>query len=415
MLRINRLAKCAARFSSASPRPMPWQMDNLLDIGSREIFTEEHDAERERFRAFWSGVDRRRVEEWHERGIVDREFWAEAGAAGVIGIETPAELGGWGKDFYTHCIAMEEQFIHDVPGNFLGQSDLVLPYLAHYGTPEQTDKYVRALRDGTCCGALAMTEPGAGSNLQGMATFAEQDGDDFILNGSKVFITGGINADMVLVCARTDKTAKKAAHGISIFCVDTDLPGFKKGRNLNKLGLGASDTAELFFEDVRLPKEAILNGEEGLNKGFHFLMHDLGRERIMVAMSATISIEVMYEMVREKMKTDEIDGVPRIKQQEIRHKLAKLKTDAAQMRLLTDYGIDQYAKGEMDQQTASIAKYLTCEKCVEVSHQVCEMYGLDGLLMDDEQKVARVLAAMRVMPIWAGTDEIMLELISRTI
>ena len=145
---------------------MPWQMDSLLDIGSREIFTDEHDKEREKFREFWTSVDRNRVKEWVEKGIVDKEFWREAGAAGVIGIETPAELGGWGKDFYTHCIAMEEQFAADVPGNFLGQSDLVLPYIAHYGTAEQCERYVKGLRDGTCLGALAMTEPGAGSNLQ---------------------------------------------------------------------------------------------------------------------------------------------------------------------------------------------------------------------------------------------------------
>jgi len=390
-------------------------MDSLLDIGSREIFTEEHDKERERFRAFWRSVDRERVMRFEDEGIVDRDFWVEAGKAGVIGIETPAELGGWGKDFYTHCIAMEEQFQAGVPGNFLGQSDLVLPYIAHYGTPEQCEKYVRPLRDGTMCGALAMTEPGAGSNLQGMKTFAERDGDDFILNGSKVFITGGINADMVLVCALTDKNAEKAAHGISIFCVDTNLPGFKKGRNLKKIGLKSSDTAELFFEDLRLPKEAILNGEDGLNKGFHFLMHDLGRERIMVSVSAAIMIEAIYELTRAKMKETEIDGVPRTKNQEIRHKLAKMKVDAVQMRLLTDYGIHQYAIGEMDQQTASIAKYMTCEKLMEVNHVACEMYGHDGLLLDDVQRVAVALSNNRVMPIWAGTSEIMLELISRTI
>jgi len=148
-----------------------------------------------------------------------------------------------------------------------------------------------------------------------MKTYAERDGDDFILNGSKVFITGGINADMVIVCALTDKNAKKAAHGISMFLVDTSLPGFRKGRNLKKLGLAASDTAELFFEDCRVPKDALLSGEDGFNKGFHFLMHDLGRERIMVSVSAAIGIETIYEMTRNKMKTMEVDGIPKVKNQ----------------------------------------------------------------------------------------------------
>ena len=166
-------------------RPAPWQMDNLTDIGSRQIFTEEHDTIREQFRKFWRSIDKERTQKWTDQGFVDKDFWKEVGAQGMIGIETPLEKGGWGGDFIQHVIATEEQAYARVPGNFLLQSDMVLPYVAHNGSDAQVNRYAQAMRDGECIGAIAMTEAHAGSDLQGMKSWARRDGDDWILNGSK--------------------------------------------------------------------------------------------------------------------------------------------------------------------------------------------------------------------------------------
>lgn len=174
-------------------RPAPWQMDNLMDIGSRQIFTEEHDTIREQFRKFWRSIDQQRVVKWSEQGFVDKDFWLEVGAQGMIGIETPVDKGGWGGDFIQHVIATEEQIYARVPGNFALQSDMVLPYVAHNGSDEQVKRYAQPMRDGECIGAIAMTEPHAGSDLQGMKTFARRDGDDWILNGSKGTINKSLN------------------------------------------------------------------------------------------------------------------------------------------------------------------------------------------------------------------------------
>jgi len=191
-----------------SIRPNPWQMDRLTDIGSREIFNEEHDIMRESVRKFFSSVTKADKEKWNNQGFVDRDFWLHAGAQGLIGVDQPVEKGGWGLDFFANIIAMEEQIYAQVPGAFNLQSDLVMPYIAKHGTPEQIEKYMTALRDGRLIGAIAMTEPSGGSDLQGMKTNAVRDGDDWILNGSKVFISCGYMADVVLVCAVTDKAAK---------------------------------------------------------------------------------------------------------------------------------------------------------------------------------------------------------------
>jgi len=214
-------------------RPKPWQNENLNDIGSRHIFTEEHDEIRAECRKFWNSIDESRKTKWHEQGFVDKDFWCEVGAQGYIGIETPVEKGGWGGDFLQHVVVTEEQQYARVPGNFLLQSDMVMPYVAHFGTDDQVSRYAKPMRDGKIIGAIAMTEPHAGSDLQAMKTYARRDGDDWILNGSKVFITNGFIADTVLVCAITDRDVR-ASKGMSMFLVDTTLPGFERGKMLKK-------------------------------------------------------------------------------------------------------------------------------------------------------------------------------------
>jgi len=352
------------------------------------------------------------LSKWESQGYVDKEFWKEVGAQGLIGIQTPAEVGGHGGDFLTHIITCEEQGYAAVPGNFLIQSDMVLPYIFKYGTQEQVDQFIKPMINGETIGAIAMTEPHAGSNLQGMKTWARRDGDDFIINGSKVFISNGYIADMVLLCCITDRE-KKAAHGMSIFCIDTTLPGFKKGKVLKKIGLKASDTAELFFEDLRVPASAVLSGDAGINKGFYFLMHDLGRERLMLAMAGCIQLESMFEKTRSYIHEREAFGKPLIKNQQVRHTMAHIKAEISTLRLMVDHVILTYAEGRMDQQTASICKLMVTEAQVEIITKLQQLWGGYGYM--EEYPIARCFSNSRVQPIYGGTSEIMKEIIARTI
>lgn len=387
-------------------------MDNLTDIGSRQIFTEEHDTIREQFRKFWRSIDKERTQKWTDQGFVDKDFWKEVGAQGMIGIETPLEKGGWGGDFIQHVIATEEQAYARVPGNFLLQSDMVLPYVAHNGSDAQVNRYAQAMRDGECIGAIAMTEAHAGSDLQGMKSWARRDGDDWILNGSKVFITNGYIADTVLVCAITDRDVK-ASQGMSMFLVDTNLPGFQHGKLLKKIGNHASDTAELFFEDIRLPASAVLGEEEGLHQGFKFLMRDIGRERLVISMSSMCVYEMAYQLTLEYVNERHVFGKPLIKKQEIRHTLSEIKSEYAPLRLLTDYGIKSYNDGEMNQLTASICKLQTTEAVVKNVSRLQQLFGGYGFM--EEYMISNLFAACRVFPIFGGTSEIMKEIISRTL
>jgi len=388
-------------------------MDKLTDIGCRGIFNDEHDTLRENVRKFYSGVDQNRKVKWEEQGYVDRDFWLEAGAQGLIGVEQPVEKGGWGGDFYSNCIQLEEQIYSMTPGMFNLQSDLVMPYIAHYGTDEQVEKYMKPMRDGKTIGCLAMTEPSGGSDLQSIKTHAVQDGDDWILNGSKVFISSGHNADVALVVAVTDKTVKKAAYGISMFLVDTDLPGFEKGKLLKKIGRSSSDTSELFFNNVRLPSSAILSGEEGLNRGFQFMMHDLGRERLIIAVMCTAYLELAFEWTRDYVHQRKAFGKTLASQQQVRHTLAEVKTDCMIMRCLTDKLIEAYANDDMDQQSVSMAKWWTSEKLIENVTKCQQLFGGYGFM--EEYPISHIFTGARVESIYGGTTEIMKEIISKSI
>jgi len=390
---------------------MPWQVDNLKELGTRAIFNDDHDFAREQFRKFWTSVDRSSVDKWENQGFVDPEFWREVGAQGLIGIETPAEVGGHGGDFLTHVVTCEEQAYAGVPGNFMIASDMVLPYIAKYGTPDQQE-IIPSMVAGENIGAIAMTEAHAGSNLQGMKTTAKRDGDDFIINGSKVFISSGHNANTVLLCCLTDPE-KKAAHGMSIFLIDTTTPGFKRGRILKKIGMKASDTSELFFEDMRVPKSAVLGGAEGENSGFYYLMHDLGRERLMISMMNCVALESCFEKTREYCHEREAFGGSLLKMQTVRHKLAQAKAEISSLRTMVDYVIKAYNDGEMDQQIASMTKLAVTESAVKWITEFQQLHGGYGIM--EEYHIAKAFTAIRVNPIYGGTSEIMKEIISRTI
>lgn len=396
-----------------SDRPETWQMEKLTDIGARKIFTEEHDIMREQVRKFYEAVPMERKIMWEEQGHLDREFFKECGAQGLIGIEQSADKHGHGLDFYSNVIQIEEQIYGLVPGLMQVQNDLVLPYICSYGTDEQVDRYVPGIRDGEIISCLCMTEPGSGSDVQGIKTNAVRDGDDWILNGSKVFISCGHMADMAIVVAVTDKNVEKAAYGISLFLVDTNLPGFEKGKLLKKIGRASADTAELFFNDVRLPANAVLGGEEGVNRGFQFLMHDLGRERLLVAMGCTAQLEKAFEMTRQYVHEREAFGKPLISKQQIRHTLAEVKTECMVLRSITDKHIEAYANGDLDQQSVSMVKYYTSEKTIENITKLQQLWGGYGYML--EYPIAQMFAGARVESIYAGTTEIMKELIARTL
>ena len=249
----------------ANVRKHNWQSESLLDIGTRKIYNTDHDIFREQCRKFWKNIDPQRVKKWDNDHMADKEIWLEAGEAGLLCIDCPEEYGGLGADYNYCAVSAEEQFY--AGSDFFGpgfplHTSIVAPYLFGYGTHEQKQRYIPEMTRGETITCIAMTEPSAGSDLQAIRTSAKRDGDDYILNGSKTFISNGTMANMCIVAARTEFTGK-AAHGMSLFIVDTrDHPGYKKGKNLRKIGQHTYDTAELFFDNIRLPSSAILGIDE---------------------------------------------------------------------------------------------------------------------------------------------------------
>jgi len=386
----------------------------MLDIGTRPIFDEDHDMFREMVRRFFKEQIEPVHMEWDKVGHVPREIWTLAGENGLLGVNCSDELGGVGGDFLsTMIVAEEQQYIANSSIGWSLHSDIVLPYVEKYGTKEQHEKFIPAMVSGECITAIAMTEPGAGSDLQGIRTFARRDGDDWILNGSKTFITNGYLSDMAIVVAITNPEAKKAAHGISLFCIEAGMDGFSKGQMLNKVGLKGQDTSELFFQDVRVPTSAILGGEAGVNRGFGMLMHELPRERLLIAVQAAATMEAAFEFTRDYVKERKAFGKTISNLQTIQHKLAEVKTDVAVARAFTDNAMLMYQNGVLDQNTASMAKYWVTEKNNDICTKCLQMFGGWGYMW--EYPIARMFADSRVYAIYGGSNEIMKELIARSI
>lgn len=349
--------------------------------------------------------------EWEKAGQVSKELWVRAGETGLLGVNTPEEFGGLGGDYLMANIVHEEQGYSNCTGpGFALHSDIVMPYITHYGSKEQIEKFIPRMMDGTCIGAIAMTEPSAGSDLQGIRTNAKRDGDDWILNGSKVFITNGYMSGVVLVVAITNPEAKTAAHGISLFLVEEGMPGFKKGRKLNKVGLKAQDTSELFFEDVRLPNSALL-GEA--NKGFYYLMQELPQERLMIATIGQANNEWMFEETRNYVRERKAFGRTLAKLQTIQHKLAEMKTDICVARAFIDQCLEIHNSRGLDSYSASMAKYWVSDLQNKIATQCLQLHGGWGYML--EYPIARAFLDARVQPIYGGSNEIMKELIARPI
>ena len=401
----------ASGLRSYSQRPANFQAEDLLALGTRRIFNQDHDMFRENARKFFRDQLAPQHKQFEAAGKVSKDTWKTLGSMGLLGVAIPAEKGGIGGSFKDEAIVLEEQvYAHCHAPAITVHSTIVMPYFAKYGTPEQVEKYLSAMTAGEKVGAIAMTEPDAGSDLQGIRTRAKADGDDFIINGSKVFITNGILSDVVIVVAITDPNAKSLAHGITLFAVDEGTEGFKKGRNLNKLGLKGHDTAELFFEDVRVPKTQIV-GE--LNKGFYHLMTELPQERLGLAITSCASAEWMFEETRNYVNDRKAFGGTLSSLQTIQHRMAELKTAISVCRTFIDECIELHNDEQLNNASASMAKYWATDLENKVAAECLQLHGGWGYM--NETKICRSYADARVQTIYGGSNEIMKELISRSI
>eukprot|EP00042_Codosiga_hollandica_P030806 m.181176 g.181176 ORF g.181176 m.181176 type:complete len:417 (+) comp53463_c0_seq1:1483-2733(+) len=395
---------------SLSARTEPGQAKSFLDIGLRSVLNEDHDAMRVAARKFFETSVIPFHPKWEDDMQVPRSIWLEAGKQGFLGITTPEKYGGPGGDILMASVFWDEQGYSGCWGpGFSIHSEICLPYIHHYGSEAQKEKYLPKASSGECIVAIAMTEPGAGSDLQGIKTVAQDAGDHWIINGSKTFISNGQLCDTVIVVARTD-LSKKAAHGISLIMVDANTPGFTKGRNLKKIGLRGQDTSELFFDNVRVPKGNIL-GEP--NKGFYHLMTELPQERLTIAGLAVAASEAVFEETRRYVQERKAFGATLFELQTIRHKLAELKTSIVISRTFLDHCLALHMDKRLDQTMASMAKYYCTDLQNKVADECLQLHGGYGFMQ--EYSVARAFVDARVQKIYGGANEVMKELISRSV
>ena len=349
-------------------------------------------------------------DQWEKDGQVSRDLWRKAGALGFLCPTMPEQYGGVGADFRYSTVVMEEISRMGLSGiGFSLHSDIVAPYILNYGTEEQKQKYIPKLVSGEMVGAIAMTEPGAGSDLQGVKTSAIKDGDDYILNGSKTFITNGQLADLVIVVAKTDP--KEGAKGTSLLLVEADTPGFSKGKNLEKVGMKAQDTSELFFQDVRVPQANLLGQREGM--GFVQLMQELPQERLLVGLTAMAACEAALAWTINYVKERKAFGKPVMAFQNTRFKLAELKADITAGRVFTDRCLELHLQKKLDVPTAAMLKQWTTDLQCRVMDECVQLHGGYGYMW--EYPIARAWADSRVQRIYAGTNEIMKEIVARSL
>jgi len=400
---------------AAELRVPPSAVDDLRAFGTRPIFNEDHDMFREMCRKWWENECVPHHAQWEKDGQVSRELWESAGQHGMLAMTTPEEYGGTGGSILDAAIMWEEQSYTGCTGpGFAIHSDICAPYIVNYGTEEQKHEWLPKICSGEAIAALGMTEPHAGSDVQGIKTTATLDGDEWVINGSKVFITNGQMCDVLVLCAKTDPDAARAAHGMSLILVDTSLPGFQKGKNLEKVGMKAQDTSELFFDNVRVPKSAVLGGEGGLNRGFPMMMQELPQERLLIAGMGVAAAEACFEWTREYVKERKAFGTTLLKGcQTIRHKLAELKTEIAVSRAFYDQCLELHYHGKLSTEMASMAKYYCTDLQNKGATECVQLHGGWGYMT--EYPVARAFIDARVQPIYGGANEIMKELIARSL
>jgi acyl-CoA dehydrogenase len=371
---------------------------------------EDHEIFRDSARKFIEAEFAPQRDHWIEQGHPEPECWAKAGEMGLLCPDVPVEYGGGGGDFGFDAIVYEELTRACVSGFGNGIQSIVAHYLMVFGTEEQKQRWLPRMASGEIITSIAMTEPGTGSDLQAVKTRALRDGDEFVLNGSKTFITNGYNSNLICVVCKTDP--QERAKGISLLMVETDtVTGFRRNKPLKKIGMKGQDTCELFFDDCRVPAGNILGGVAG--QGFFQLMRQLPRERLIIAVTAVAMMESAVRMTVDYTKERKAFGQALSEFQNTKFKLAELATQAKIARVFLDHCIEQLNQGELDTETASMAKWWCTEKQFETVHECLQLHGGYGYMM--EYPIAHYFTDSRVQMIYGGSNEIMKELISRSL
>jgi alkylation response protein AidB-like acyl-CoA dehydrogenase len=374
----------------------------------RTVFADEHEQYRDTVRRFLEKEVAPFHAAWEDQGYVDREVWLKAGENGLLCPTMPEQYGGSGADKLYSVAMFEEIARQGYTGLGFGlHSEIVAPYILAYGTDAQKERLLPAMARGEIIGAIAMSEPAAGSDLQGIKTVAVDRGDHFVLNGSKTFITNGWHADLVIVVAKTNPEA--GAKGTSLLLVERGMPGFEKGKRLKKSGMKAQDTSELFFNDVKVPKENLLGD---LNRGFVYLMQELPWERLQIAISGIAAAQGVLDETLQYTKDRKVFGTTVASFHTTRFKLAEMQTELQVARVFVDRCIDLLMQGKLDTATASMAKYWCSDLQCKVIDECVQLHGGYGYMQ--EYPVARAWTDARVQRIYGGTNEIMKEVIARS-
>jgi len=371
----------------------------------------EIDLFRDNVRKFLEKEVAPHYDQWEKDEKLPRELWHRMGENGLLCVDVPEEYGGFGADFRLSAVMVEEASrmgFGALASNLSVHSDIVAPYILHLGNEEQKQAWLPKMVSGEAVGAIGMTEPGAGSDLQGMKTRADKDGDGYVINGQKTFITNGQHCDVIVVATKTDPSA--GAKGVTLFTVDTALPGFARGRNLEKMGHHAADTSELFFENVKVGADQILGGE---GRGFANLMNELPRERLILALGAVAACEGMIDRTVEYTQERQAFGQSISKFQNTRFVLADLHAQVQVNKAFCAQSIEQYDRGELSTTNASIAKLTTTELQGKVADQCLQLFGGYGYMQ--EYPISRDFVDARIQRIYGGTSEIMKEIIARDI
>ncbi len=378
----------------------------------REIYTEEHDIFRDAFRKFLEKEVVPHQEEWLQAGIVTRDIWKKTGEQGFIAPWLPEQYGGAGADFLYSAIEIEEMArIAESGFNLSLHGEIVVPYIEAFGNEEQKAKWLPECASGDIITAVAMSEPDAGSDLQAIKTTATKDGDSYVINGQKTFISNGILNDLCVVATMTDPKAEPRYTGMSLIVVEDGTPGYHKVRKLDKMGAQSQDTAELFFEDCRVPKENLLGPEEG--QGFVQLMQKLQQERLVIAITAMASMWAVLDMTKQYCRERSAFGKPIIKFQNTRFKLVEMYTTAEICQTFCDRLLKEHVKGTDVVTETSMAKYFFTEESKKIVDQCLQFFGGYGYM--NEYPISRAYRDIRATTIVGGSTEIMKEIIGRNL
>ena len=380
----------------------------MLDLSRRTAFTEEHNLFRDQVRKFFDRELIPHLERWEHDGIIDRDFWTKSGAAGLLCPNVPEEYGGLGLDFGYNAVIVEELGYAGSSAGIGLHSDIVAPYIQAYGSEDLKRHWLPRMISGETPTAIAMTEPGAGSDLQAIKTTAVKDGSDYIVNGSKTYITNGQHAELIIVVAKTDPS--EGAKGTSLILIEADREGFARGRNLDKIGLHAQDTSELFFQDVRVPQSNLL-GAEGM--GFAYLMNQLPQERLGIALGAQASAQRAFDEAVGFTKQRKAFGRTVFEFQNSRFTLADLAAKLQVGWAHLDWALARHIRGELTAAEASAAKLWHTDLQWEVCDAALQLHGGAGYM--NEYLIARLWRDARVTRIFGGTNEIMKEVVARAI